>query len=228
MRILVVEDDPVIGGLIQNALEAARFQVDLEADGETGLAAAETNGYGAIVLDLMLPRRDGVSICQSLRARRNATPILMLTARDGVEDRIRGLEAGADDYLSKPFDFNEMVARLRALLRRDKIHRTRVIRIADLTIDTSAGRVWRGEHELRLTPREYTLLEALALNEGRILTREEILERVWMDDASYSNTVTVHVVSLRKKVDGDYPTKLIHTVHGRGYLLQGPDMETSE
>jgi len=225
MRILLVEDEKAIASVIRRGLEAARFEVDVASDGEEGLALALEREHAVIILDIMLPKRDGWSVCEELRARRIVTPILMLTARDGAQDKVRGLEIGADDYLSKPFDFSELVARVRALLRRDKIHRTRVIRIADLEIDTVAGSVRREGKELHLTRREFTLLEALAANEGRVLTREAILDRVWMDEESYSNTVDVHIGLLRKKVDAGRAVRLIHTVHGVGYTLRAPDTE---
>jgi len=226
VKILLIEDDEVIAELIRTGLEEARFEVDVAVDGTAGLRQALQQPYGLIVLDLMLPGRDGWSVCETLRARRNTTPILMLTARDSVSDRVRGLESGADDYLPKPFDFNELLARVRALLRRDKVHKARVIRVADLEIDTTAGRVRRAGQEVRLTPREYALLEALAVNEGRVVTREAILDRVWSDEESYSNTVSVHVTFLRRKIDADHPVKLIHTVHGIGYMLRGPETES--
>jgi len=177
---------------------------------------------------VMLPGADGWEVCAALRARRDTTPILMLTARDAVEDRVRGFETGADDYLSKPFHFAELLARVRGLLRRDKIHRGRIIRIADLEIDTTAGLARRAGQEVHLTPREYTLLEALAASEGRVLTREMIQDRVWRDEESYSNTVDVHITYLRRKIDADHPVKLIHTVRGAGYVLRGPETEASE
>jgi two-component system copper resistance phosphate regulon response regulator CusR len=228
MRILLVEDEKPIASVIRRGLEGARFTVEWADDGEAGLELALTRDYSLIILDLMLPKRDGWSICQELRNRRVVTPILMLTARDGVEDRIRGLETGADDYLPKPFEFAELVARIRALLRRDKIHRARVIRIADLEVDTSSGTVRRGAQEIHLTKREFTLLEALAANEGRVLTREAILDRVWMDEDSYSNTVDVHIGLLRKKIDAGRDVKLIHTVHGVGYSLRTPETEDAK
>jgi DNA-binding response OmpR family regulator len=228
MNILLIEDDEVIADLVRMGLEEARFTVEVARDGTCGLQRALEGEYALIILDLMLPGQDGWTICEALRSRRRAVPILMLTARDDVEDRVRGLESGADDYLPKPFDFSELLARVRALLRRDKIHRVRVIRIADLTIDTGAARVWRAGQEIRLTPREYTLLEALAANEGRTLSRELIQERVWADDESYSNTVNVHVNALRRKVDDGHAVKLIHTVHGIGYALRGPESGRSE
>ena len=226
MRILVIEDDPVIGRLIRKGLELSHFEVDLVADGTTGLRAALQGTYGLIILDVMLPGRDGWAICQSLRLRKNITPVLMLTARDAVDDRVRGLEVGADDYLVKPFDVKELVARVRALLRRDKLHRARVIRVADLVIDTTAGRVSRAGQEVSLTPREFSLLVALASNEGRVVSREMVQDRVWMEDEGCSNKVDVHVAKLRKKIDADHSVKLIQTVHGFGYRLQAPETES--
>jgi len=225
MRILLVEDDEVIAERIKAGLERARFTVDVAFDGETGLQMARDGPYALLILDLMLPRRDGWSVCEALRLRRNPLPILMLTARGGVEERVRGLNTGADDYLPKPFDFNELLARVRALLRRDQIHKSRVIQIADLEIDPAARQVRRGGQEIVLTPREFALLEALARNEGRALTRDYILERVWGNDESYSNTVSFHVASLRKKIDAEHAVKLIQTVHGIGYALRGPESE---
>lgn len=225
MRILLVEDDETIAELIQAGLEEARFRVEHAADGEKGLQMALAGDYSLIILDLMLPRRDGWSVCEALRAKRMTVPILMLTARDSVQDRVKGLETGADDYLPKPFDFAELIARVRALLRRERVHKSRMIRIADLEIDTSAGQVRRAGAEVHLTPREYQLLEALASNEGRPVSRAEILDRVWMDDESYSNTVDVHITFLRRKIDAQHPVKLIHTVHGIGYMLKGPETE---
>jgi two-component system copper resistance phosphate regulon response regulator CusR len=225
VRILLIEDDEVIAAAVKRGLEEARLQVDVAEDGTSGLRMAREGLYGLVVLDLMLPGTNGWAVCEALRSRRDTTPILMLTARDGVEDRVRGLEAGADDYLPKPFHFAELLARVRALLRRDKIHRRRVIRIADLEIDTAAGQARRAGQDLHLTPREYTLLEALASHEGRVLTREMIQDRVWQDEDSYSNTVDVHITYLRRKVDAEHPVKLIHTVRGAGYLLRGPETE---
>jgi DNA-binding response OmpR family regulator len=228
MRILLIEDDDVIAERIKFGLEKARFVVDVAFDGETGLRMAREGPYAVVVLDLMLPGRDGWSVCEALRLRRNPVPILMLTARGAVEDRVRGLNAGADDYLPKPFDFTELLARVRALLRRDQIHKSGSLQVADLEIDSTTRQVRRAGQELVLTPREFSLLEALARNEGRTLTREHILERVWGDDESYSNTVSFHVASLRKKVDAEHAMKLIHTVHGIGYVLRGPGGEVSE
>jgi two-component system copper resistance phosphate regulon response regulator CusR len=225
MRILLIEDDEVIAERVQAGLEKARFQVDVAHDGEAGLAMARDGGYALVILDLMLPGRDGWSVCEALRLRRNNVPILMLTARDAVEDRVRGLELGADDYLPKPFAFPELLARVRAQLRRDRVNRARVLGVADLEIDTTARRVTRAGREISLTPHEYSLLEALVANEGRTLSRDYILERVWGDEENCSNTVSFHVALLRKKVDAAFPVKLIRTVHGIGYVLQAPTEE---
>jgi DNA-binding response OmpR family regulator len=225
MRILLVEDDIAIAAVLSRGLEEAQFVVEVARDGATGLEFATTGTHSLIVLDLMLPKIDGWQVCQSLRARKVTLPILMLTARDTVNDRVRGLELGADDYLTKPFEFSELLARVRALLRRDKIHKARVIRIADLEIDTGSRRVRRAGRDLSLTRREYSLLEALAANEGRVLTRELIQDQVWMDEDSYSNTVDVHIGLLRKKVDAGHPVKLIRTVHGVGYTLRSSSTE---
>lgn len=225
MKILVIEDERGIADMLQEGLEDANYDVDVAMDGEKGLEMALNETYHLILLDVMLPKRDGWSVCEQLRAHRDRTPILMLTARDTVIDRIRGLDTGADDYLPKPFDFNELLARVRALLRRDKMHRTRVIRVADLEIDVARRLVTRSGQEIALSHREYDLLEALAANEGKVLTREAIQERIWMNEEAYSNTVNVYIGLLRKKIDANYPVKLIHTVHGAGYTLRAPARE---
>lgn len=218
-----MEDDPVIAELIQSGLEEAHFDVRVAPDGALGLQAAREGGYGLIILDIMLPGMDGWTLCRTLRERRDPTPILMVTARDSVDDRIKGLEGGADDYLPKPFNFQELLARVRALLRRDKMVKLRVIRVADLEVDTASRRVKRSGKEIHLTPREFTLLEALVSHEGRVVTREMIQEVVWADDRNFTTSLTVHMANLRRKVDADYATKLIHTVYGLGYTLRDPD-----
>jgi Response regulators consisting of a CheY-like receiver domain and a winged-helix DNA-binding domain len=223
VRILLVEDEAPIAAMIRRGLEGAHYSVDWAADGSVGLERALANTYSLILLDLMLPGVDGWTICQRLRARRDTTPILMLTARDALSDRVKGLEMGADDYLPKPFEFPELLARVRALLRRDKIHKARVIRVADLEIDTDTQEVRRAGKRVTLTPREYALLEALAANEGRILTRDAVQERVWMDEEGHSNAVNVYIGLLRKKIDEGHDVKLIQTVHGVGYRLRRPD-----
>ena len=225
MRILLIEDEPSIAEVIAQGLEQAGYAVDTAYDGKLGLHMAQQNQYALLLLDVMLPGMDGWTICETLRRQRDTTPILMLTARDAVQDRVRGLDTGADDYLPKPFDFSELLARVAALLRRDQVHKTRLIRVADLEIDTRQRRVTRAGQEIALTPREYSLLEALAGREGQVLTRDVIQERVWMDEDSLSNTVDVYVGLLRRKIDAGHPAKLIQTVHGVGYILRAPHPE---
>jgi len=225
MRLLLVEDEAAIACRIRESLEEARYTVDWARDGVEALALAREREYAAIILDLMLPGVDGWEVCETLRRRRDPTPILMLTARGALEDRIRGFEIGADDYLPKPFALSELRVRVRALLRRAAVHRARLIRIDDLEIDTEARRVRRSGREIPLTAREYTLLEALARNEGRVLSREHIRERVWNDDESYSNTIAVRIRQLRQKVDDGHAVRLIHTVYGQGYVLRAPESE---
>jgi len=225
MRLLLVEDEVAIAHRTRESLEEARYTVDWTRDGAEALELTQEREYAAIILDLMLPGVDGWKVCETLRRRRDSTPILMLTARGALEDRIRGFEIGADDYLPKPFALPELRVRVRALIRRAAVHRMRVIRIDDLEIDTEARRVSRSGREIPLTSREYTLLEALARNEGRVLSREHVLERVWNDDESYSNTIAVRIRQLRQKVDDGHTVRLIHTVYGQGYVLRAPESE---
>jgi DNA-binding response OmpR family regulator len=225
MRVLLVEDEPGIAKAVKRGLELARYQVDTADDGRVGLRMAIENTYSVVILDLMLPGMDGLRVCEELRQERVRVPILMLTAKGTVPDKVRGFEVGADDYLAKPFDFAELLARVQALIRRDRVHRSRIIRVEDLEIDTGQRRVTRSGQLVSLTPREYQLLEALASREGDILTRETIQERVWMDDESYSNAVDVYIGYLRRKIDTGFPVKLIHTVRGLGYTLRRPDPE---
>lgn len=219
MRILVIEDDDVIGKRLQKTLSKEGYFVDWAPDGEAGLRQAQRERYSLIICDVMMPRRDGWSVVEELRRDRARVPVLMLTARDAIEDRVKGLDIGADDYLVKPFDFAELLARVRALLRREKPTKTSVMYLDDLVIDTVGKSVTRGSETLHLTPREYSLLEALVRNRGRVLSRETIIERVWDDDQSMSNTVNFHVTSLRKKIDAGREKSLIETVHGFGYRV---------
>jgi len=227
MRVLVIEDEPSLAEAIRQGLEEDGFLVQTVANGKEGYLKARGDHFGLIVLDVLLPGMDGWQICKRLREEGNNTPVLMLTACGDPADRVRGLDTGADDFLAKPFHFPELLARTRALLRRDKIYRGRVLHVADLEIDTRSRVVKRAGHSVFLTPREYSLLEALAAREGHTITRTEILERIWMDDQSldsYSNTVDVHIGQLRKKIDRDYPAKLIQTVRGVGYSLRRPQI----
>lgn len=225
MRILLVEDDPEVADVLSAALRDAGYEVLVTSDGEAGLAAGRNTNLHAIILDWMLPRRDGASLCRALREDRVATPILMISARDTVEDRVRGLDAGADDYLTKPFAVTELLARLRALLRRSGSRRQRMLRIDTLTIDTAERRVERNGRAIVLGRREYELLVALAINERRVLTRDVIVSSVWCADPVASNTVDVHIMALRRKVDADSEVKLIHTIRGVGYTLRVPEEE---
>ena len=225
MRILLVEDEEGIAEAVQRGLQKANYLVDVTASGEEGLSLARIGQYALLILDVMLPDIDGCQVCERLRRARSPLPILMLTARDAVSDRVRGLEAGADDYLVKPFDFSELLARVRALLRRDKVHRKRLIEIADLCIDTTGRRVTRAGRDISLSPREYSLLETLALTEGRTMTREALQEIVWTDEEVFPNTVDVCIGHLRRKMDQGYARKLIRTIHGIGYRLEAMQEE---
>jgi DNA-binding response OmpR family regulator len=222
MRILVVEDDEVIGSTLQNTLTKEGYRVDWEQNGKAGLQAAQTHPYSVVVLDVMMPVMDGWEVCAALRRAKSTVPVLMLTARDSVDDKVKGLDVGADDYRAKPFDFRELTARVRALARRSKVDKSAKLTVDDLEIDPADRSVRRAGALVHLTPREYELLEALARNRGRVLTREVIITNVWGDDESFSNTVNFHVTALRKKIDADRENPLIQTVHGFGYRLREP------
>jgi DNA-binding response OmpR family regulator len=224
MRVLLIEDDHKAARLLTRGLQEEGFVVDVAATGEDGEVQATVNDYDVILLDWLLPGKDGVAVCRDLRAHQIATPILMLTARDGLADRVNGLTVGADDYLTKPFAFTELLARIRALLRRSRVAQPTVIRVADLTIDPAARRVTRGGAVVALTAREYAILEVLARSEGQIVSRTRLVERVW-DEASdvLDNLVDAHVSHLRKKIDRGNGVPLIHTVRGFGYRLGLPD-----
>lgn len=225
MRILLIEDEAPLAEIVQRGLEKARYQVEWRDNGTDGWDEARAGGYDLVILDLMLPGVDGWTICRRLRDACDRTPILMLTAMGEVDDRVRGLEMGADDYLPKPFAFAELRARVGALLRRDLAHKSRILRIDDLEIDTDQRQVRRAGRDVILTPREYDLLEALARREGHVLSKEMIQERVWGDADSFSNTVEVFIGTLRKKIDTGRSARLIHTVHRQGYMLRRPDEE---
>jgi DNA-binding response OmpR family regulator len=219
MRVLVVEDDRKVGGFIRTGLEQEGYAVDLLTDGRDASDQARTVDYDAVVLDLMLPGRSGLQVLRDLRARKPSLPVLILTARDSVEDRVGGLDAGADDYMAKPFALAELSARLRALLRRGA-PRESVLRVADLEMDTVRRLVRRAGALIELKPKEYALLEFLMRNTDRPLTRSLIIEHVWdIHFDSISNVVEVHINSLRNKIDRGYGVQLIHTVRGVGYML---------
>ncbi|HYW43815.1 MAG TPA: response regulator transcription factor [Bryobacteraceae bacterium] len=220
MRILVVEDQVRVAGFIAKGLREKAYAVDVARDGEQALYQASVNEYDLVILDVMLPVRDGHSVCRELRAAGFRAPILMLTARDSVDDRVAGLDSGADDYLTKPFDFKELLARLRALLRRSTTLRPPVARVADLTLDTGSHAVTRAGKTVGLTAKEYALLEFLVLNEGRVVGRERIAQHVWDESFDpFSNIIDVYVKRLRNKLDTGYGQRLIHTRRGEGYIL---------
>lgn len=221
MRVLIVEDDAEIAEQLVTALKRAGYRADVASDGPSGEEAAWLESYAIILLDLMLPGRSGTEVCRNWRRAGLTTPILMLTARDAVPDRVDGLDAGADDYLPKPFAMAELLARMRALLRRESARRGAVLSAGDLEVDSLAQTVQVRGQEVHLTPREYALLEALIRNPGRVLTRDAILDRVWHNEEALPNTVSFHLSSLRKKVDPE--GRLIRTVHGFGYTLKSDD-----
>jgi two-component system copper resistance phosphate regulon response regulator CusR len=224
MRILLVEDDPRIARFVAKGLREHAFAVDLSGDGDEALYKSSINDYDAIILDVMIPGRDGFSVCRELRATGSVVPVIMLTARDTVQDRITGLDIGADDYLTKPFAVTELLARLRALMRRGHVVRPATIQIADLLLDTRAQRATRAERELELTSKEYALLEYLAREQGRVVSRAEIAEHVWDENFDpLTNLIDVHINRLRRKVDNGFSTRLIHTRRGAGYMLSAPN-----
>ena len=220
MRLLVVEDDPQLGALLLRGLRERAYAVDLVADGDAAVEHAALYEYDAVVLDFMLPRRDGLGVARVLRARGLRTPILMLTARDAVTDRVAGLDAGADDYLVKPFAFDELLARLRALLRRAGAVQPPVIELGDLTIDTRAQRVAKRGVDVKLTAKEYALLEFLARNHGAVLSRADITAHVWDENHDpLSNTLEVYINRVRKKIDDADAPSYIQTRRGAGYMF---------
>jgi DNA-binding response OmpR family regulator len=221
MRVLVVEDEGRMAALLRRGLEEDGYAVDVAATGPEGLWQAREFAYDAIVLDVMLPGADGFAVCRELRASGRWSPILMLTARDGVDDRIRGLDAGADDYLTKPFSFGELAARVRALIRRGGVDRPTVLRVGTLVLDPASRRAWRGEDELTLSTKEFSLLELFLRHPDRVLSRSMILDHVW--DFAYdgvSNVVDQYVSYLRRKIDKPYGGELLETVRGAGYRLR--------
>jgi DNA-binding response OmpR family regulator len=225
MKLLVVEDERRLAQIVAKGLTEAGYLVDVAFDGIEGRALALARAYALILLDRMLPRRDGLELCRELRRRRVAAAILMLTARDTLEDKVAGLDGGADDYLTKPFEFPELLARVRCLLRRSSESRSPLLTVADLEIDTAAREVRRSGARVRLTAKEYAVLEYLAYNAGRVLTRDQILAHVWPSDYDgLSNTVDVFIRYLRRKIDDPHQHKLIQTVIGFGYTLKAPEL----
>ena len=222
MRVLVVEDEAKLAGLLRRGLEEEGHAVDLARSGDDALWRATAAEYDAVVLDVMLPGLDGFDVCRRLRERGVWVPVLMLTARDAVADRVAGLDAGADDYLAKPFSFAELLARLRALARRGAVERPAVLEVGDLRLDPAARRVWRGDVEVPVSAKEFCVLETLMRRPGRVLSRQELIEHAW--DAAYehrSNVVDVYVRYLREKIDRPFGRRSLETVRGVGYRLRG-------
>ncbi|RQW87893.1 MAG: DNA-binding response regulator [Geobacter sp.] len=224
MKILVVEDEKKVASFIKRGLEEEKYEVDVAYDGEEGCQKILDGAYSLIILDVMLPKKDGFAVVKEMRMKKLQTPVLMLTAKDTVEDIVAGLNSGSDDYLTKPFAFAELLARVRALLRRSEQERGAEIRFADLRLDPVTHKVWRNDKEIDLTAKEYSLLEFFMRNPNQVLTRTTIAENVWdyIFD-SFTNIIDVYVNYLRKKIDRDADKKLIHTVRGVGYILKEED-----
>jgi DNA-binding response OmpR family regulator len=221
-KLLVVEDEPKVAGALKEGLEAEGYEIVLAQTGEEGFFHASSNAFDLIILDIMLPGRDGIEILQKLRRQGMKLPVLLLTAKDAIEDRVLGLDAGADDYLVKPFAFPELGARIRALLRRNKTESESLLKIGDLEIDPVRRSVIREERRIELTAREFELLEYLARNHSRVVSREMLARDVWKETARATpldNVIDVHVARLRKKLDDPFDTKLLHTVRGVGFTL---------
>jgi len=221
MRILVIEDEKKIADFIKRGLKEEGYAVDAASDGEAGLFLAKTNEYDLILLDLMLPKMDGLAVCKKLKTEKIATPVIMLTAKGTVQDKVAGLDTGADDYLTKPFAFEELLARIRAVLRKKETKAVTSLEVDDLVLDLTTHKVWRGSEEIKLTAKEYALLEYLMRNSGSIVTRTMISEHVWdIDFDTFTNVIDVYINYLRNKIDTAGKKKLIHTVRGRGYILK--------
>jgi len=221
MRILIVEDEKKVAAFIKKGLEEETYAVDVAYDGEDGLHMGLENQYDLVILDLMLPVIDGLEVLSRLRGEKIETPILLLTAKDSVEDKVTGLNTGADDYLTKPFAFSELLARIRVLLRRGKAETKTVLQINGLSLDLVSHKVKRNDEEIDLTGKEYSLLEYFMRNQGKVLTRTMIAEHVWdYNFDTFTNVIDVYVNHLRKKIDKGYPEKLLHTLRGVGYIMK--------
>ena len=224
MQILVVEDEPKVGNALRDGLEAEGYMMTLARTGEEGFFHASVRAFDLIILDVMLPGTDGIEVLRTLRKRGTKTPVLLLTAKDAIEDRVVGLDAGADDYLVKPFAFAELSARIRALMRRNKVEPVSVLIIGSLEVDPDRRAVTREGSRIDLTPREFDLLEYLARNQGRVVSREMLARDVWKETARATpldNVIDVHIARLRRKVDDPFSTKLLQTVRGVGFMLGG-------
>jgi len=229
VRILLVEDEPDVARMLAKGLREQSYAVDVAADGEAAGYQAQVNDYDLVILDVMLPRKDGLEVCRELRAAGATLPVLMLTARDAVQDRIKGLDCGADDYLIKPFDFHELLARIRALLRRRQSLQPETIEIANLKINTRSHQVGRAGRRIELTAKEYALLEYLSRRTGEVVTRTEIAEHVWDENFDpFSNLIEVYIQRLRRKIDDGQEMKLIRTLRGEGYVLTAGSESASD
>jgi len=224
VHILIVEDEKKVASFLQRGLAAEHYEVDVVHDGDAGLERALETDYDLVVLDVMLPGRDGLAVLRELRARRRVVPVLLLTARGAVADKVSGLDLGADDYLTKPFAFEELLARVRALLRRGAPSTPPTLSCADLVLDPATHNVTRADRKIELTAREYALLEFFLRNTGRVLSRAVIAQRVWgLHFDTLTNVIDVYVNYLRRKIDTDSEPKLLHTVRGTGYVLRAPE-----
>lgn len=220
VRILVIEDEQRIAQAIKIGLEQEKYAVDLEYDGEDGYHAAEAGDYDLVILDIMMPGLDGITVCKKLRDDKKQMPILILTARSQTKDIVKGLQAGADDYLAKPFEFEELIARVKALLRRPKKQLSNILVVGDLTLDTVYKTVARANKEIQLSSKEYALLEYLMRHQGRVLSKEILIEHVWdFDSDVLPNTVEVYMTYLRQKIDKPFNKPLLHTIRGFGYKI---------
>jgi two-component system copper resistance phosphate regulon response regulator CusR len=229
LRILLVEDEAPAAKMLAKGLREDAYAVDVAMDGEKALEQAGITDYDLIILDVRLPRKDGFEVCRELRAAGSTAPILMLTARDAVEDRVAGLDTGADDYLVKPFDFEELLARVRALLRRKEALYPQVITVADLSVHTRSRRASRGGKDLDLTAKEYALLEYLARRTGDVVGRAEIADHVWDENFDpFSKVIEVFIQRLRRKIDNGQSVRLIHTRRGEGYMLSAEGVDTDD
>jgi heavy metal response regulator len=221
MKVLIVEDEKKVASFIKRGLEDEGYQVTLSHDGADGLKKAVSGEFDLVILDCMLPKKDGLAVLKELRESGNLMPVLMLTAKAETADIVSGLDAGADDYLVKPFAFAELQARVRALIRRSEQDRGAEIRFADMRLDPVNHKVWRGQIEIVLTAKEYNLLSYMVRNAGNVLSRANIADNCWeYPFETFTNIIDVYINYLRKKVDGQFPTKLIHTVRGQGYILK--------
>ncbi len=228
MRILLVEDEARIAQSIKRGLESEGYAVTVSSSGEEGFFLVNAESFELVILDLMLPGRDGIEILRTMRAQGLQIPVLVLTARDRIEERVRGLNSGADDYMVKPFAFPELLARIRALLRRGRTHRPMQLKVGDLEMDIPARQVTRGGEGIELTRREFELLEYLMHNQGQIVSREMLAREVWNETARATpldNVIDVHIARLRRKVDQDHDVRLIHTVRGIGFILKEKEIE---